>query len=224
MLTNLIGKSYAEIASQMHQIDSAVDSDDATICYFLLKFAHVERMLRDYEFYSRKHFSQSSSFTSESKAVRHRLYKEILRGCSGVKSPRDYGHVIRVCKLIMDHLTWQDEQCWRGGGRVEEDITDIFVDIAHLTGTVVKSPHERMYVLTMIHNNASRFFERRKKFEASSYATVDRARLIGAMRMAMGESELTEPFLRNFDKRKPKKRARGNTAMSFVEEMLKKNR
>jgi hypothetical protein len=46
------------------------------------------------------------------------------------------------------------------------------------------------------------------------------ARLIGAMRMAMKDSELTEPFLRNFDKRPPKRRGRGNTWLALVEELL----
>jgi len=221
----LLGRSYAEIASEIYQIDSALDPDEGTTCHFILKIAHIERMVRDYEFYYQKHFSQSSSFMSESKSVRHQLYEEVLRGCTCVRSPRDHGHVVRVCKLIMDHLSWQDEQCQNyGGGRVEEDITEIYVKIARLMENVVTSPHERMYVLTTIYKNAKPFFEQKKRFLANRYATVDRERLIGAMRMAMGDHESTETFLQKFEKLPPKKRARGNTAMSFVEEMLKKNR
>jgi len=224
-MLRLVGTSYAEIASQLYQIDSDVDSDAETRyessisgrTIFLEKFSHIERMLRDYDFYSRKQFSQGM-FTPESKSVRHRLYKEVLQGCAGVTLPADCGHVVRVCKLIMDNLSWQEEQCQDG---VQEDITEIFVDMALLAGTVVKVPDERMYVLTAIHNNASRFFKRKKSFETSSYATVDRAALVGAMRMAMGDSELTEPFLRHFDKRPTKQKARGNTAMAFVEEMMR---
>lgn len=215
----LMGESYAEIMSQLHQIDSAVDSDAETTCYFSKEIPSVERMLRDYDFMSR---NVPSDFSPESKALRHRLYKEFLRGCAGVKSPADYGHVARLCKLIQEQLSWQDEQCQDIG--VQEDITDIFADQAHLMGTVIEIPEERMYVLTVLWNNARPFFGRRRKLEGSKYATVDRARIIGAMRMAMGDSELTEDFLNNFDRKPPRRKARGNTAMSFVQDMMKKNR
>jgi hypothetical protein len=227
---SLTGNVYAEIVLQLHQIDSAVDSssDEAnTVSYFCDGIADVERMLRDYELHSRS-LSQSSAFTPDSKAIRFRLYSNILRGCTAVKSPRDAGHVVRLCNLIMAHLSWQNEnyhETCGSGGRVEEyDITDIFVDTAALTKMVVKNSHERMYVLTAVHNSASPFFARKRKFEASRYATVDRASLIGAMREAMGDSELTEPFLHNFEERPHKRKPQGNTAMSFVHEMISKNR
>lgn len=223
---HLIGESFAELTSHLHAIDSAAKSDAAAPSYFFAKFHHVERMLRDFEFYSRKHVSQSN-FTPESKFVRHRLYKEILHGCGAVNSPSDNGHVVRICRLIMDHISWQNEQNENFmSGHADEDITDVYVDIARLTGTVVQSPHERMYVLTTIYNNASPFFEqvKWKKREESRYATVDKARLIGAMRMAMGDSELTDPFLCYFDKTPPKKRAKGNTTMAFVEDMLRNSK
>jgi hypothetical protein len=77
--------------------------------------------------------------------------------------------------------------------------------------------------------NAKHFFERNSsRYEGdssssnSNYATVDKARLIGAMRMAMKDSELTEPFLRNFDERPPKRKGRGNTWLAFVEDILRK--
>jgi hypothetical protein len=121
----------------------------------------------------------------------------------------------------MEQLAWLDERCMDiENGNGKEDITDIFVDITMLAGNTVKNPHERTYVLTVMWNNAAHFFEVRKKHECSSYATVDMARLIGAMRMAMKDSELTEPFLRNFDKRPPKRRGRGNTWLALVEELL----
>jgi len=227
---SLMGNVYAEIALQLHQIDSAVDSSSEEanhVSYFCYELADVERMLRRYIAYSRIH-SQSSPFTPASRAIRFRLYKSILEGCTAVKSPRDDGHVVRLCNLVMDHLTWQNENCHMtsggSGGRVEEDdITDIFVNIALLTKTVVRNPHERMYILTAVHNNASPFFARKRKFDASRCATVDRARLIGAMRLAMGDSELTEPFLDEFEERKKKKKVQGNTAMSYVREMMTKN-
>eukprot|EP00578_Thalassiosira_sp_NH16_P005449 CAMPEP_0181132354 /NCGR_PEP_ID=MMETSP1071-20121207/30950_1 /TAXON_ID=35127 /ORGANISM="Thalassiosira sp., Strain NH16" /LENGTH=1560 /DNA_ID=CAMNT_0023218681 /DNA_START=227 /DNA_END=4909 /DNA_ORIENTATION=- len=220
---HLMGEVFVEVVSQLRRIDSSViESDDSMgKSYFFEEIPDVERMLRDYEFYSRKHFS-SSNFTSESVALRHRFYKELLRGCARVQSSADYGHCVRLCRLIMDHLSWQDEQCHDSGdGRAKEDITDVYVDIALLMGTVVKSEHEKMYVLTTAHNNADRFFEKRRKSEASNYAEVDQARLIGAMRMAMGDSDLTETFLSRFDKYPPRNKARGNTALAFVEDMLK---
>eukprot|EP00585_Thalassiosira_rotula_P003733 CAMPEP_0196152444 /NCGR_PEP_ID=MMETSP0910-20130528/35472_1 /TAXON_ID=49265 /ORGANISM="Thalassiosira rotula, Strain GSO102" /LENGTH=126 /DNA_ID=CAMNT_0041416029 /DNA_START=210 /DNA_END=590 /DNA_ORIENTATION=- len=125
----------------------------------------------------------------------------------------------------MDHLSWQNEQCHdSGGARVEEDITSLYVNIALLMGTVVKSPHERMHVLTTVHDNARQFFAHKRRFRTSSYATVDRSRLMGAMRMAMGGSELTEPFIRNFDEQTPKRRVQEKTAMSYVHEMLRKRK
>lgn len=219
-ILHLMGETYAEVISQLHHIDSSSDSDTTTACYFSRELADVEKMLYNYEFYSRSHFPHGS-FTPESKALRHRIYKESLRGCAGVKSSADYGHVVRLCRLIMEQLAWLDERCMDiENGNGKEDITDIFVDIALLAGNTVKNPHERTYVLTVMWNNAAHFFEVRKKHECSSYATVDMARLIGAMRMAMKDSELTEPFLRNFDKRPPKRRGRGNTWLALVEELL----
>jgi hypothetical protein len=219
-ILHLMGETYAEVISQLHHIDAASDSDTMTACYFSRELADVEKMLHDYEFYSRSHFPHGN-FTPESKALRRRIYKEALRGCAGVKSSADYGHVVRLCRLIMEQLSWLDERCLDSeNGNVKDDITDIFVDIALLAGKTVRNPHERTYVLTVMWNNATHFFERRKKHEGSSYATVDKARLIGAMRMAMEDSELTEPFLRNFDKRPPKRRGRGNTWLALVEELL----
>jgi hypothetical protein len=215
-----MGETYAKIISQLHQIDSASDSDTTTTCYFLRELADVEKMLQDYDLYSRSHFPEGD-FTPQSKALRHRMYEEILQGCAGVKSSADYGHVARLCRLIMEQLSWLDERCLdNANGNVKDDITDIFVGIALLAGTTVTNPHERTYVLTVMWNNAKHFFQRRSKHESSSYATVDRARLIGAMRMAMKDSEQTEPFLRNFDKRPPKRSGRGNTWLAFVEELL----
>lgn len=218
----LMGETYAEIISQFHQIDSAPSSDGATTCFMSSELPAVEKMVRDFDFYSRKHFPQGNS-TSDSKATRHRLHRELLRACGGLKSPADHGHAVRLCRLVMDQLSWQNEQCHNSAdGRAKEDITDIYVDIALLTGTVVESPHERTFVLTVVWNNARPFFEKKWHYDAtSSYATVDRSILIGAMRTAMGEGELTEVFIQTFEERPPQRRARGNTWMSFVEDLLR---
>lgn len=246
----LMGESYAETIAQLHQIDTALDSEmiattATTTPFFSREIADVERMLYEYDLYSRTHYPEGN-FTLESNALRHRLYKEILRGCAGVKSSADYGHVIRLCRLIMDQLSWLDERCLDNNNNsgntngkytsfVKDDITDIFVDMALLAGTTIPNEHERTYVLSVMWNNAKHFFEwNSSRYDGgssrydggsssnSNYATVDKARLIGAMRMAMSDSELTEPFLRNFDERPPKKKGRGNTWLAFVEDILRK--
>jgi len=224
-ILRVVGRSYSEIASQMHQIDSILDPEEATT-YVGRKIIDIEKMLRDYDLYSRKHFAQSSSFANENKSVRHRFYKEVLHGCTGVKSLKDHDHVVNACNLIMDHLSWQDGQCQRGGGgsREVEDVTEIYTTIAQLMGTAVTCPDERMDSLTSVYNNARTFFEKRKKFNASSYATVDRARLLGAMRMAMDEYESTERFIDSFDKPRGRKGFERNSALTFVETMRKKKR
>lgn len=241
---HLIGEIYSEIISQLHQLDSALDSCtttevDSTSTHFSREIANVERMLNDFDVCSRN-ISSQMYMTADSKALRHKLYKEILTGCAGgLTSPADHGHAIRLCKLIMGQLLWQHEKFNLdiGDGRGPssfhsprpDDVTEIFASIASLTGTVVPIPQERTYVLTVLWQNAKPFFERRQqKFESSKYyhsvMVVDKARLIGAMRMAMGDSELTEPFIRSFDeqRRQPRRKARGNTWLSFVEDLLRK--
>ncbi|KAL9184098.1 hypothetical protein ACHAXT_002184 [Thalassiosira profunda] len=219
-LLRVMGDSVSEVLSQLHQIDSAIDDEesDHQRCYFLDRIGPVEAMTRNYEFYSQKHFSPSANFTSESKAVRHRMYGEALKGCAGVKSPSDFGHVARICRMIMDNLAWQNEHC-PGGGKADADITDLYVGMARLMQTVVQVPEERMYALTKLHKSAMQFFEKKRKSEGSSYATVDRARLIGAMRMAMDDAALTEEFIQRFDGG-PKTNARGNTALAVVDRLL----
>jgi hypothetical protein len=206
--------------------------------FFSREIADVERMLYEYDLYSRTHYPEGN-FTIDSNAIRHRLYKEILRGCAGMKSSADYGHIIRLCRLIMDQLSWLDERCldnniFSGNTNgnytnfVKDDITDIFVDMALLAGTAITNEHERTYVLSVMWNNAKHFFEwNNTRYDGgsssnSNYATIDKARLIGAMRMAMKDSELTEPFLRNFDERPPKRKGRGNTWLALVEDILRK--
>jgi hypothetical protein len=239
----LIGQSYAEIISQLHQIDSALEStakkkeDDtsSSFTFFSKEIAHVERMLNEFDTYS-KNLSPRGNYSSESTALRHRLYKEILTGCSKLTSPSDYGHGIRLCKLIMDQLSWQEANCNYDdsgkyiNGRNRPHVTDLYADMALLTGTFVPIPQERAYVLTTIWQNAKPFFRQkldrsthRSTYYRNSYATVNQSRLIGSMRMAMGDWEGTEKFMRNFDEWRsfPTRRARGNTWLAFVQDLLK---
>ena len=240
-MLQLMGESYAEIVSQLNQIDSLMNSDEkqhyqqiveglagnsSDTCYFSQQIEEVEQMLRDFELHTQQHYSPVS-ITQESKDVRHRLYREIIKGCAELQSPMDHGHANRLSKFIMERLTWHNQQCNRiaTSVQVDEEITDMYLDIAQITAISVGTPEERMDALTEIFNNASPFFEHRyRKDKDSKYATVDKARLIGSIRMAMGPSDpSTEEFIRTLDDT-PKKRARGNSALTYINEMRRKDR
>ena len=227
----LLGQSYAEIISQLHQIDSASEAPSmevSSFSYFSREIAHVERILNEFDVQSKK-ISPQDNFSSESTELRIRLYKEILIGCARLTSPSDFGHVMRLCKLIMDQLLWQEANCCcvesgnnRNGHIHLPDITSLYADMALLMGTIVPVPQERTYVLTIIWQNAKQFF--RPKSDRSTYATVNQARLIGAMRMAMGEWEATESFMRYFDEWRwlpARRRVRGNTWLAFVQDLIR---
>jgi hypothetical protein len=197
-------------------------------------------MLNEFDLYSRK-ISPQGTYTAESMALRHRLYREILIGCAKLTSPSDYGHAMRLCKLIMDQLLQQEANtaCYEVGrsttGRNHNNhhgrnyhhdrpiITDIFVDMAHLTGSIVPIPQERTYVLTTLWQSAKPFI--RRKTGRSNHATVHPARLISAMRNAMGDWEGTESFIRHFDEWRclpTRRRVRGNSWLAYVQDLLKK--
>jgi len=244
----LIGQSYAEIISQLHQIDSVLVESTVTkkkdgvstspTSFFSKEIAHVERMLNEFDMYSKK-LSPRGNYTSESTALRHRLYKEILIGCTKLTSPSDYGHGIRLCKLIMDQLSWQEANCNYDDNsgkyinvRDRPNITDLYTDMALLTSTMIPIPQERAYVLTTIWQNAKLFFRQkldrsthRSTYYRNSYATVNQSRLIGSMRMAMGDWEGTKSFIPNLDEWRSlptiRTRARGNTWLAFVQDLLK---
>jgi len=216
-------ESFAEIISQLLQIDSAmVDSDIMSTSYFFQEMAEVERMLRGYDSYSQSQLSHSDN-TPKINALRHRMYREVLHGCASVKSPDHYDSIIGICRLIMDHLAMQnDAHQFHDNvrdGDAKVDITHIYVDMALLVGTIVKDEDERMDFLADLHNNASQFFQRR--FNASKYATVHATRLTEAMRGAMGDSENTEPFLCDFEKRPKKNKPQGTNAWSFVQNLMR---
>ncbi len=230
----LLGQSYAEIISQLHQVDSALEAPSkepsiSSFSYFSREIAHVERMLNEFDLQSKK-ISPQGNFPSERTALYHRLYKEILTGCSRLTSPSDFGHVMRLCKLIMDQLLWQEANCCNdesgnnrnGRNHNIPNITGLYADMALLTGTIVPIPQERTYVLTTIWQNAKQFF--RRKPDRSACATVNQAQLVGAMRMAMGDWEATESFIRYIDECRwspTRRRVRGNTWLAFVQDLMK---
>jgi hypothetical protein len=205
------GKVYTEFISQLCNIDSIMNkhSENNQECFFASRIADVESSLRSYEFHSRR-LASSNKLSPECRAIRHSLYKETLRGCAGVKSSTDYGHVMRICALVMDCLTWHHELLSRspGDGKDVEDVTHIYSDVAIISGSFVKNPYERMNVLTSIYDRARDFFPKENSHIESSYARVDRATLLGSMRRAMGDSEMTDHFIRSFEDEKHGKRKR----------------
>jgi hypothetical protein len=98
---------------------------------------------------------------------------------------------------------------------MEEDLTDIFSEIALISGTCVKNPYERMNVLRSIYERASDFFPKKNPNHESSYARVDRAALLGSMRRSLGDSEMTDSYLSSFEEGKQghrrRSRQRGNS-------------
>ena len=218
-ILQIMGETYTEVISQLHQIDSMLESDDAEgTCYFSQELEYVEKMLQDYDLYAQKYTSLSNS---KETALRHRLYKEILQGCKGMKSPTDFEHVLRLSTLIMDQLSLQDEQHTADIGE-KIDLTEIYMSLAIITGKSVEDPEERKDALTVVWNNAKRFFWRR--FNPSSYGKVERARIIGALRQGMGEDlEITEDFIRSFDDWPANMKSGGGWG-KFVDDLLKKKR
>ena len=215
-ILEIMGNTYAEIISQLYQIDSAasVDSKDKA-SYFSL--GAVEKMLNDYDNFAKQYVSRGNSTEA---TLRHRLYNEVLQGCSSTMTSTNIDDdVLRLCRVMMDELTWQNEQRV-DIGREKQDISDIYVAIADITGKVVKDTQERTEELTLIWNHAMPFFFRR--FNASNYGVVDRARLIGGLRMAMGDADNTEDFIQSFEQWKPKRKGRVNAWTALVDNLVRK--
>ena len=202
-IVNAAGKVFTEFISQLGKLDASRRDhfDDSKTSVFADRIPDVESSLRSFEFHSRR-LASIDQLSPESKMVRHNLYKETLRGCTGVKLSTDSGHVMRICALIMDCLFWHQNRS--GGDRKDlEDITHIYSDIAIISGTCVENPYERMNVLTSIYDRASDFFPNKDSQDKNtSYACVDRATLLGSMRRAMGDSEMTDSFLSSFEVKK----------------------
>ena len=210
-LVNAAGKVFTEFTSQLRKLDSTRNEhfENNEKCHFADRIADVESSLRSYEFHSRR-LASDDKLLPESNDIRHNMYKETLRGCAGVKKSIDCGHVMRICTLIMDCLSWHHERTPRdhGSGKEAEDITYIYSDIAMISGTCVKNSYERMNVLRSIYARASDFFPKKNPHHESSYARVDRATLLGSMRRSLGDSEMTDSFLSSFEEGKQGQRRR----------------
>eukprot|EP00970_Alexandrium_tamarense_P001545 scaffold164_cov212-Alexandrium_tamarense.AAC.17 len=170
-------------------------------------------MLREYEYQSRKHFADGRQHSSASTITSIKLYRDVLCGCMGVTASHDYGHVIRLCTLIMDYMSWRNDHHRRGSANEEMDVTYVYADMASIAEKIVPNQHERMMILTRVYDNASQFFEQQNYSSShgdNGFARVDRSSLIGAMRLAMGESELTESFIKRFEKRSKSRRSEGS--------------
>ena len=136
------GKVFTEFISQLGKLDASRRDrfEDSKRSVFADRIPDVESSLRSFEFHSRR-LASIDKLLPESKTVRHNLYKETLRGCAGVKLSTDFGHVMRICALIMDCLSWHQNRS--GGDRKDvEDITHIYSDIAIISGTCVENPYE----------------------------------------------------------------------------------
>jgi len=209
-LVNAAGKVYTEFTSQIRKLDSTMNGhlENNEKCYFADRVADVESSLRSYEFHSRR-LASNEKVLPESNNIRHNLYRETLRGCAGVKSSTDYGHMMRICTLIMDCLSWHHGQTRdHGSSKEAEDVTDMYSDIAMISSTCVKNPYERMNVLRSIYDRASDFFPKKNPHHESNYARVDRAALLGSMRRSLGDSEMTDSFLSSFEEGKQGQRRR----------------
>jgi len=209
-LVNAAGKVYTEFTSQIRKLDSTMNGhlENNEKCYFADRVADVESSLRSYEFHSRR-LASNEKLLPESNDIRHNLYRETLRGCAGVKSSTDYGHMMRICTLIMDCLSWHHGQTRdHGSSKEAEDVTDMYSDIAMISSTCVKNPYERMNVLRSIYDRASDFFPKKNPHHESNYARVDRAALLGSMRRSLGDSEMTDSFLSSFEEGKQGQRRR----------------
>ena len=208
---NAAGKVYIEFISQLLNLDTIMDKqfEDNDKCYFADRIADVESSLRSFEFHSRR-LATNDKLMPETNNTRHSLYRETLRGCAGVKLSSDYGHMLRLCTLIMDCLSWHHKLVGdHGSSKEAEDVTDMFCDIAIISGTCVKNPYERMNVLRSIYDRASDFFAKKNPHHESSYARVDRAALLGSMRRSLGDdSEITDSFLSSFEEEKQGRRRR----------------
>jgi len=203
-IVNAAGKVFTEFISQLGKLDASRRDhfEDSKTSVFADRIPDVESSLRSFEFHSRR-LASIDKLLPESKTIRHNLYKETLRGCTGVKLSTDFGHVMRICALIMDCLSWHQNRNGGGDRKDVEDITHIYSDIAIVSGTCVENPYERMNVLTSIYDRASDFFPNKDfQGENTSYACVDRATLLGSMRRAMGDSEMADSFLSSFEGKK----------------------
>jgi len=174
-------------------------------------------MLRYYESQSRIVLTQDDP-TSFDIGRCCELYKKVLRGCMGVTCSHDYGHVVRISSSIMDFVSWRNDQFLTSEAKRAQtnDITDLYCDIACLVGKVVLNHHEKQMALTEVFNRASQFFNQSHGEKTSSaFATVDKAALIGAIRLAVEGSfddATTESFIGLFDspERHPKRRTKSS--------------
>mmetsp|Transcript_25011 Transcript_25011/g.52238 ORF Transcript_25011/g.52238 Transcript_25011/m.52238 type:complete len:1454 (+) Transcript_25011:54-4415(+) len=222
-LFECLGEVFAEALEQLRQIDTSVrekkvsDETRPGKSFFLENVFEVEKMLRYYESQSRIVLTQDDP-TSFDIGRCCELYKKVLRGCMGVTCSHDYGHVVRISSSIMDFVSWRNDQFLTSEAKRAQtnDITDLYCDIACLVGKVVLNHHEKQMALTEVFNRASQFFNQSHGEKTSSaFATVDKAALIGAIRLAVEGSfddATTESFIGLFDspERHPKRRTKSS--------------
>jgi hypothetical protein len=200
---------YTAVVLQLIQLDSTTRlspyESESRSSMVGERIADMDRMLRNYEHYSRLLNVPSDA---EMKAKRLGFYSNLLNGCKGVTDSSDYGYVIRMCTSIMSYLSYSKEH------RTDEfipggnDITNIFAEIVSLSCKFVVHPIERKRVLTKVYNDARQFFD---KSDKKRFGVVDEASLLGAIRLELkelgtdNEADI-EAFLESLEKGYSKKR------------------
>ena len=195
-----IGDIFTAVVLQLSQQDNTSplqlsESDEPPGSIVGERIPDVERMLRSYEQYTRL---LNGSSDLDMKAKRLEFYGVILRSLKGVTATSDYGHVIRLCCAVMDYLSYsrecRDDEFTLGGN----DITDLYAEMVSLISNCTVNPRERKLLLTQVFNKASEFFDQLEN-EKKQFGVVDKSKLIGAIRLALGGD--AESFLDELEKR-----------------------
>ena len=195
-----IGDIFTAVVHQLSQLDTTSplqlsESDDPPGSIVGERIPDVERMLRSYEQYTRL---LNGSSDLDMKAKRLEFYGVILRGLRGVNATSDYGHVVRLCCVVMDYLSYsrecRDEEFTLGG----DDMTDLYTEMVSLISNCTVNPRERKLLLTKVFNKASPFFDQLED-KKKQFGIVDKSKLIGAIRLALGGD--AESFLEDLEKR-----------------------
>ena len=183
-----IGDIYIAIMRQLNQIDTAMCTkfcESNPSCGIVgERIADVERMLRRYEHYTR-HMKESS--TEEMKKTRLDFYGEVLCGCKGVTASHDYGHVVRICCVIMDYLLYSEENRHEEFVPGGNDLTHLFEDIVVIACKCVLHPREKERVLMKVLEYSSKFFHCDEK--KRQFGGVDKARLVDRIRQELTVSD-----------------------------------
>lgn len=197
---------YSAVARQLIQIDSDANEmprDSQRSSVVGEKIADMERMLRSYEQNSRLMTGQSDG---KMRKQRLEFYQEILRGCKGVAATSDYGHIVRICSAVMDFLAYGNEHRTDEFSVGGHDITQLFSEIVAVMTSPSCSmthPREMKLLLTKVYDDASQFFD---QSDRNKFGAVDKASLIGTIRLALADLDGAESFITSLEERHSNRR------------------